>query len=259
MYMSLTAADHLAHIGFPPDYTVDGILAYGTWGLYTEDAQLPHLRAALDELGADYRLERIEKPIIGHAYELLIANLRYWFVPVMGTAIMANYLHLGSVLGSKRTVLLGIVGGLGRGMKSGDLLIPTAIIGNDSARMYDRTNVTGMYRPNRELLNTLRGSTLLTDINYWSGTTTTCEMMLAETQEDVDAWSDSGILGVEMEGALTFALSDHFGVPSAALFYVADNLIEQETMLSDVHKSQRSIREETRTLQYRLGLELLLA
>lgn len=83
-------------------------------------------------------------------------------------------------------------------------------------------------------------------------------MMLAETQQDVDDWSAAGILGVEMEGAMTFALSKHFGVPSAALFFVTDNLIENETMLSAAHKTQGEIRTRSREHQYDVGLALLL-
>jgi purine-nucleoside phosphorylase len=66
------------------------------------------------------------------------------------------------------------------------------------------------------------------------------------------------MLGVEMEGAMTFALSRHFQVPSTALFYVTDNLVENETLLSAAHKAQHAARARSRSRQYDLGLELLL-
>lgn len=135
MYLSHTAADHRAHMGLPYDYTVDGVLVYGTWDLYAEAVQLPQLAAALTRRGVEHVLRRIDMPIIGHAWELLVGDQRYWFAPVMGTAVMSTYLHLGSLLGSRRNILLGVVGGLAPGMQSGDLIVPTTVIGNDSARM----------------------------------------------------------------------------------------------------------------------------
>lgn len=257
MYMSHTAEDHRAYMGLPADYTVDGVLAYGTWDLHAEEVQLPALSAALDRLGVDHELRRIDRPIIGHAWELIIGSKRYWFAPVMGTAVMATYLHLGSLLGSKRNILLGVVGGLAPGMKSGDLIVPTAVIGNDSARMYDRSNISGQYRPDASLTSELMAR-VGEEFRIWTGTTTTCEMMLAETLRDVNDWSAAGILGVEMEGALTFALSGHFGIPSAALFFVTDNLVENETLLSEAHREQRDLRARSRAHQYDLGLSLLL-
>lgn len=96
------------------------------------------------------------------------------------------------------------------------------------------------------------------DFRTRTGTTTTFRMMLAETQQDVDDWSAVGILGVEMEGAMTFALSKHFEVPSTALFFVEDNMIENETMVSEAHASQGSIRSRSRAHQHDVGVALLL-
>lgn len=257
MYLSHTAADHRTYMNLADDYVVDGVLAYGTWDLHAEAVQLPQLTSAMERLGRPYELSRIDKPIIGHAWELLVDGRRYWFAPVMGTAVMATYLHLGSLFGSTRNILLGVVGGLAPGMQSGDLIVPTAVNGNDSARMYDRSNDSGVYLPDAAMTAELLGM-VGDDFPIWTGTTTTCEMMLAETQQDVDEWSAAGILGVEMEGAMTFALSRHFGVPSTALFFVTDNLIENETMLSEAHGLQRDVRSRSRAHQYDLGLQLLL-
>lgn len=278
MYMTHTAADHRVHMGLPADYTVDGTLAYGTWDLVAETDHIPQLRSALDATGLDYRLTRIDEPLIGHAHEVLLeGSKRYWFIPVMGTAVMGMYLHLASLFGSRRNILLGTVGGLAPGMRNGDLVVPTAVAGNDSARMYARAGIRSIsalsaisaisphddpitdaaHRPDPGLLARL--TTELGDRpGLWFGPTTTCEVMLAETQEDVDGWSRSGMLGVEMEAALTFALSWHFGIPAVALFYVVDNLIERETVLSPSHESYRSRREQQRATQYRVGVKLLL-
>lgn len=257
MYLSHTAADHRVNLGLPPDYTVDGVIAYGTWDLVAEEEQLPHLRRALGDLGLASEISRMEHPLIGHAYEILVdGTTRHWYIPVMGTAVMGMYLHIASVLGSRRNILLGTVGGLAPGMSNGDLVIPTGAIGNDSARMYDRGNHENLHLPDASLLRQVTDGLSETE-DVWIGPTTTCEMMLAESEDDVRRWSSEGMLGVEMEGALAFALSRHFGIPSVALFYVIDNLIAQETVLSAAHESYGPVRELRRALQYRIGLELL--
>lgn len=259
MYMSLSAAEHKAHIGLPEDYTLDGLLTYGTWDLFAEKKQLPYLNNTLTARGEKYTLTRIEMPIIGHAYELLLSDGRkYWYAAVMGTPLMANYQHLASLMGSKKNILLGMVGGLAPGMRTGDLVLPKTSIGNDNARYYDRNNLSNIYLPDQGLYSRLKQLLTSRGLPFWEGQTNTCEMMLAETVEDVQTWSAAGILGVEMETAVTYALSKHFEVPAVALHYVADNLIENESMLSEAYKNQQTVRSQARTIQYQLGLELLL-
>jgi purine-nucleoside phosphorylase len=72
-------------------------------------------------------------------------------------------------------------------------------------------------------------------------------------------WSAEKYLGVEMEGGLMFALSGHFRIPSAALFYVSDNLVEGETLLHKSHELSEKKRDEARQLQYKIAIEELLS
>jgi purine-nucleoside phosphorylase len=256
MYTTHTADDFRKFIGLPENYTVDGLLAYGVWDLKA-DKHLPPLRAALEEKGIEYTLQRFDKSIVGHGYELIIGGKHYWFIPVMGTAVMSTYIHTASMLGSKRNILLGMVGGLAPGMQSADYVIPTTAQGNDNARMYDRNNAANLYSPDEKLLASLK-SKIPADQKVWEGPTTTCEILYAETKEDVEAWSKAGFLGVEMEAALFFAASKHFNIPSVALFYVADNLIESQTLLSEKHVKTKVKREQAQKMQYEIGLELII-
>ncbi|MHB8244477.1 MAG: phosphorylase family protein [Acidimicrobiales bacterium] len=256
VYKTHTAAEYRQFFGLDEEYEVAGLLAYGVWDLSAELRQVPHLREALDRAGVEYQLERLGNPQIGHAYELTVFERIYWYVPVMGTAVMAQYLHLACLFGSARNVLLGTVGGLAPGMRNADFVVPTAVKGNDSAWMYDRANESALHYPDDGLLGVLQ-SKLPPEPKSWQGPTTTCEMMLAETKEDVDEWSQAGFLGVEMEAALFFAVSRHFAVPSVALLYVGDNLIENETVLSSSHAASKGQRQAARAVQYRIGLELL--
>jgi hypothetical protein len=257
MYIEHTAADYRAHLGLAEDYTVDGVLMYGTWDLEAEANQVPLFEKALADMNISYKMRKLEAKEIGHAYEFMVDDKRYWFVPVMGCAVLAMYLHYACLLGSQRNILLGIVGGLAPGMKTSDFVSPVAIHGNDNAKYYDRENITGLYHPDTTLQQQLE-SALPGEQKTWEGITTTCEMMLAETRDDVERWSAAGILGVEMEGALTFAISSYFNVAAAALFYVADNLISEETMIDENYTLGDARRLSARKLQYMAGLQTLL-
>jgi len=256
MYTNITVDALRKRVELPKDYTVDGFLAAGTWDLFGETRHLPKIRASLHTLGIETEVTRIEGEHLGHAYEFMVDNKRYWFVPQMGTAYVSQYAHMASMLGSKKNILAGVVGGLKPGIKPGDFIIPTASKGNENALMYQRANTDLLFCPDRELSDKLKRR--LGDHQVYEGTTCTCEVMLAETADDVAGWSREGYLGVEMEAALMFALSKHFNIPSAAILYVADNLIEEVTVFHDDYDQSLAARERAKQIKYEVALAELL-
>ena len=256
MYRSLDVDKYRKKFGLADNYKVDGLLACGVWDLLAEREHLPYLIKTLEMLGVAAPVKRIEGEQLGHAYTFDYREKHYWFVPVMGAAYMSKYAHLACLLGSKKNILIGVVGGLKKGAKPGDCIIPTYSTGNQNASMYDREAKNLRFYPNKELTQKLKGK--LSEATVFEGPTVTCEVMLAETAEDVQQWSEEGYLGVEMEAATMFALSRHFEVPSAALLTVADNLIEETTFFHDVYDNTKEIRENARRLRYEVALTELL-
>lgn len=257
MYTTLKPDDFRRHLGLSNDYQVEGVLLSGTWDLRANDEHIPFLVNALDKLGVEYEMTKFKDVETGHAHEINIGNKHYWFVPVMGTAVMSVYAHIASVLGSKKNILIGVVGGLAPGIKPGDFILPTRIYGNDNALKYQPNNTDKYFYPNEKLYENLK-LRLPINIKVWSGETTTCEVMLAETKDDVANWSRDGYLGVEMEGAMIFALSNYFSVPAAAIFTVSDNLIENETILHNSYKLSKEKRHFSRNIQYEIAIRELL-
>ncbi len=257
MYTKLTADDFRKTLGLPPEYKVEGLLSYGIWDLYAERNHLPHLKNAIAELGAVATIKRFDNADIGHAYEFRVNDKNFWFAPVMGTAMMAAYAHVASILGSKKNILIGTVGGLASGIKQADFVLPNAILGNDNALKYKPETTDKVFYPDEKVARRIMDK-IPKNMKVWEGKTITCESILAETEEDVWYWSKEGYLGVEMEGALIFALSDYFHIPAAALFYVSDNLIEGETLLHDSHELSKEKREAARAIQYKIAVEELI-
>lgn len=268
MYQTLTAQRLRHHFGLPDDYVVDAVLVSGTWDLLAETHQMPHLVKALTDLGLGHLvsgagpglLRRIEIPLLGHAREFSVDGRRFWFVPVMGTAVLAQYLHASALLGATRTVLVGTVGGLSPDLQAADFIIPTVSRGTHSAWMYQRVDPPDF--PSDPVLSASLARRLRAAAAPHStiaeGPTTTCESILAESWDDVRDWSRSGYLGVEMEAALTFAVANHFGTSAAAVLYVADNLIGEVGIFDPAHAKTAAARSQSRQLQYDVALAELI-
>lgn len=256
MYKTLNVDAFRKKLGLADDYKVDGLLACGVWDLFAEKRHVPYLKDALETLGVMATVTRIDGEELGHAFTFDVGNKHYWFVPVMGTSYMSQYAHLACLLGSKKNILIGVVGGLMKGIKPADYIIPTASKGNQNAFMYDRSTDDLMFYPDATLSDRLKQR--LGNVPIYEGSTVTCEVMFAETLEDVQEWSSQGYLGVEMEAALIFALSKHFNVPAAAVLTVADNLIEEITFFDDAHQNSLEARENARKHRYEVALAELL-
>jgi purine-nucleoside phosphorylase len=256
LYSSLSIEAFRKAAGLPEDYTVDGLLISGTWDLYADTKHTPLVKEALQRIDPNYSIVKLEPLPLGHGYEIKSSGKTYWYVPVMGAAVTSQYAHLASLLGSKKNLLIGTVGGLKRGIQPGDFIIPTYSKGNENALMYERERTDLFFPSHEDLSESL--NTRLEGKAVYRGITNTCEVMFAETMEDVEEWSYEGYLGVEMEAALMFALSNSFGIPSAALLYVADNLVEEIAMHTDEYESSRNIRDNARKVQYEQALRELL-
>lgn len=256
MYKALDIDIYRRKLGLAEDYKVDGLLVCGVWDLLAEREHLPFLIKTLEKMRVKASVERIKGEQLGHAYTFDVQGKHYWFVPVMGTAYMSKYAHLACLLGSEKNILIGVVGGLKKGIKPGDFIIPTYSTGNQNAFMYDREAKDLKFYPNKELTQKIKHK--LNDVKVHEGSTVTCEVMFAETDEDVRQWSEQGYLGVEMEAATMFALSKHFKVPATAILTVADNLIEETTFFHAAYDETKEIRENARLVRYEAALTELL-
>jgi hypothetical protein len=241
MYKSFSALEYKKHFGLPADYTVDGLMLHGTWNLNKE---LENLKLALAEVDADYSITSIGDPesFIGQqGIEINISGKRLWFFVVYGSSKTSEFTHLASLFSSKKNILLGSCGGLLKGAQMGDIIVPTESASDGSSTfMYDRTKAD-LQASDSSLSESLAKS-IGGNYSVHRQKTATCQAMLGETLEDVQAWSAQGFAGVEMEAAAFFAVSNHFNVPSAAVLRIADNLIENETVHSESFISNRAAR-----------------
>ncbi len=254
MYKSMSAEEYRALIGLPSDYKIEGMLCYGTWDT---KKQIQHLKDSIESLGKSYSYGTLPF-FLEKMVEFTIDGRKFWFDVSYGGALLSEYLHLACLFGSKKNILLGSCGGLSPTIPSSDLIVPTLSYGDESStRMYDPQAKDHQHYSDESLSKNLvaRLSSLY---KVWEGKTITCQAMMAETLEDVQNWSKEGYLGVEMEAATVFAVSNHFKVPAAAVLLVADNLIHGETIGSESYNANKQQKEKIRVDQYRVALEELL-
>jgi len=255
MYKTFTAEDFKNFVGLPNDYTVDGMLCYGTWD---KDKQVKIFKELLESTDQTVTYGTLPN-FLEKMLEFTVNGKHYWFDVSYGGALLSEYLHLACLFGSKKNILLGSCGGLSPKMSSLDIVLPTFSFGNESAtRMYERGALDNKHYSDKALTEDLQ-KRINPKYKTWSGATTTCQAMMSETLEDVQNWSKEGFLGVEMEAATVFAVSKHFNVPAAAVLFVGDNLIKGETVASESYKNNKEAKEEVRREKYRVAIEELLS
>jgi purine-nucleoside phosphorylase len=258
-------------LGVEDDYEVAGVLGFGVFDR-AADPVVADLIAHAARQDVELTTRTLTQPMYSHAVEVLVGTpsgpRRLWLVPVMGTALMAYYMHMGCVLGARALVLAGSAGGLAEGMAVGDLVVPDVVSGNDSAAFYARHGKGGTrtgphgpeVAPDKDLASALarRLQALHPAAPLWRGTTVTCEMIGAETAQDVARWSAAGFRAVEMEAAVVCAVGAAFDVPAAAAIYVADCLIAGETVFHPRFADSRSVRHASRSAVVGAAFDTLL-
>jgi purine-nucleoside phosphorylase len=237
MYKSYTADDFRLHLGLPIKYNVEGFLIFGTVQKFPYEM----LKETLRDRGLNPAYSTFEKEFLSMIQEFSIDGKYYWFVVGYGGALISEYLHLASLFGSKKNILLGSCGGLKPQAKASEIIIPKwSYAEESSAKAYGQA-ADNRYNSNEALSDRL-AERLSSHHMIHRGGTITYQAMLGETADDISRWSKQGYAGVEMEAATVFAVSNHFGVPAAAVLQIADNLIEDETMLDDGYADMKNLR-----------------
>lgn len=242
MYKSFTAADYKRHQKLPEDYTVDGFIVFGTFhpGAYDQ------LKEELVKLKVDVDYTRtLSGPYFEPILEFVVKGKRYWFTIAYGGAMLSEWTHFACLFGSKTNVVIGSCGGLLVDADTPEIVIPTYAQSDESTtRMYE-PNVHNHHYSNKNLNDRLIKE-LGKRHKIWHGPTVTCQAMLAETWEDIQAWSSEGYYAVEMEAATVFAVSNHFEVPAAALLVIGDDLVHEKTVLDINYEAGGDTRQRVR-------------
>lgn len=254
MYKKLTAADYRKHFGLSHDYTVEGFIVYGTY----KNHPFEQFEDSLKRSGYAYEKSKLEHEFFGSLMEFDVEGKKYWLAIAYGGTLLSEYLHLACLFGSRHNILIGSCGGLKKDASSLELIVPNWSAATESSASAYQRRANGKYNSDKNLSDKL--TNLLSEKHrVHRGPTVTFQAMLAETWEDIQAWTKQGFEGVEMEAATVFAVSNHFNVPSAAILMIGDNLIEEQTTVDVNYESARAKRRQTAQDAFDATISVLLA
>ena len=152
-------------------------------------------------------------------------------VVVHGIGVPSSILVLEELvmLGAKAIVRLGSCGAMIKGMRIGDVVIPTvaAYYPGGAYYQYLKENVCAPTAPDYDLLKALIEATSKYGIKYYVGPILTSDAFYAEDPEFAKKWASRGVIAVEMECSGLFMLGHMRGVKVAAILLVSDSLVEE--------------------------------
>ena len=129
----------------------------------------------------------------------------------------------------RRAIRVGTCGGIGRGIRTGDLVVATAACPADGAT---RTYLHGEgYAPaaDFELTRAVVDAAAAAGIEARTGLVASVDVFYNPDADYAQRWRDRGVLAFEMEASALFYLAARAGVRAACALTVSDVLSEEVT------------------------------
>jgi len=248
MYREISADTYKKYFGLESDYKVQGFLVYGAWDVekYTKE-----ILTALSDEGLGISSRRLPS-FLSDITEVLINGKNYWVGVCYGSAKLSEYTHLACLFGSEWVLHTGSAGGLSEDLQALDIVIPDRTISEDSV-----TNLYKSEHDNSLLIKYLNGYFADKDISAKQGICISIQAMMGESFSDILEWNKLGYACVDMEASTVRAVCNFFNVPNASVLYISDNLIKEETVLSDVFEETKIQRAEVKKKIYSSVINLI--
>ncbi|MEM1943218.1 MAG: purine-nucleoside phosphorylase [Candidatus Caldarchaeum sp.] len=135
------------------------------------------------------------------------------------------------MLGARLIIRLGTCGAFVKGIKNGEIIIPTgaAYIGGALKQYIPELHITPV--PSYEVLTTLVSEVKSHGLTSHVGPVFSSDAFYAEDPEFAAKWAKRGYIAVEMECATLFGLGMMRGVKTGSALLVSDNLAEMTPMV----------------------------
>ncbi len=127
-------------------------------------------------------------------------------------------------VGAERLIRVGTCGGLQPDLDIGDMIVATAAAKDEgTTKRYESATIPAV--ADNETVASLISAAAAAGAVIHTGPIVTDDAYYAETDEYVTAWSDAGLLAVEMEAAAIFTLARRHGLAAGAVCTVDGNLV----------------------------------
>ena len=170
----------------------------------------------------------------------------------MGTPSLSIVVEELLRLGAQRLIRVGTCGGIGAGLRTGDLVVATAACPADGAT---RTYLHGEgYAPaaDFELTRALVDAAAAAGVASRTGLVTSVDVFYNPDDDYARRWRERGVLAFEMEASALFYLAARNGVQAACALTVSDVLSEEVT----TEESYLPLDELDRAIDRMIGVAL---
>ena len=147
----------------------------------------------------------------------------------MGTPSLSIVVEELLRLGATRLIRVGTCGGIGRGIKTGDLVIATGACPTDGATATYLHGEAYAPVPDFDLTRALVESAERQSIPVRTGLVASVDVFYNPDADYAQRWRDRGVLAFEMEASALFYLAARSGVQAACALVVSDVLSEEVT------------------------------
>ncbi|HIP57592.1 MAG TPA: nucleoside phosphorylase [Ignisphaera aggregans] len=166
---------------------------------------------------------------------IIIYSGKYKGIPIsiamhgIGAPFASLVLEELIMLGAKVVIRLGSCGAMVKGLRIGDVVIPTSAAYYPGGFFYQylRECVCMAAAPHFEVLKALVEEANKHGLKYVIGPVISSDAFYAEDPEFIEKWSSRGIVAVEMECAALFMLGTMRNIKTGALLIVSDSPVEK--------------------------------
>lgn len=142
--------------------------------------------------------------------------------------------------GAKRFVTFGYCGTLQKNLKIGDyILIDKAI--RDEGTSHHYLPSEKYVEASSDLVSYLEDFLKNAKVKFQKGATWTTDAIYRETVDEVKAYQEEGVLGVDMEAAALFSVAKYRGVECVGLFIVSDCLASGKDWKPHFHTAKDAL------------------
>ncbi|QTL97860.1 hypothetical protein GM661_07605 [Iocasia frigidifontis] len=133
-------------------------------------------------------------------------------------------------MGTKRVVIFGMCGGIGKDLEVGDLIIPKEVIREEGTSYhYLKSGINS--EPDIELLHKAENFfTKHYEKKTFTGKTVSTDAVYRQTINKEKSWREESILGIDMESSALLAVCSYYKIPAVSILIVSDkhNLDDKE-------------------------------
>lgn len=164
--------------------------------------------------------------------------------------------HIFGSLGTSLAIQIGSCGAIGRGVHTGDVVLPIEVrIGEGASQYYAEGDWA---RPSTAWVERADQGLRSRGLPTHRGRFITTSALFAQPPERVTGWEREGYLGVDMETSAVFTVAGVMGMGAVSMVFAWDELYLGRTFLDEFSVDEQDRQERANLAIFEVALELAL-